>query len=54
MQELEGERDSLEEALRNERDKGAQQCIALRREITAVQMNSDDEKERKCASCSLQ
>lgn len=55
MQELEGEKasfeqvkGSLQEELHNERDRSAKQAMALRREIAAVQMNSDEDKRRKC------
>jgi hypothetical protein len=48
VQELEGEKDSLEAALHSERERSAQQAIALRREVSAVQMNADEDKERTC------
>lgn len=49
VQELEGERDKLEEALCCERDKRDQQNMDLRKEVAAVQMAADDDKHRTCA-----
>ena len=49
VQELEGERDKLEEALRSERDKRDQQAMSLRQEAAAVQLAADDDKHRTCA-----
>lgn len=53
VQELEGERDTLEEALRSERDKRDQQAMSLRQEAAAVQMAADDDKQRTCGRLSL-